>query len=99
MRPIAAILPLAVLIVAACGGPTYSASPAPSPTPTTATTAPSPSGGPVGSPSESPAAGSLTPIVVDTDLAADDILAIMVLLRDPAIDVRAITVSGTGEVH
>ena len=39
------------------------------------------------------------PIVVDTDLAADDILAIMVLLRQPGVDLRAITVSGTGEVR
>jgi inosine-uridine nucleoside N-ribohydrolase len=39
------------------------------------------------------------PIVIDTDLAPDDVLAIMVLLRQPAVDVRAITVSGTGEVR
>ena len=35
------------------------------------------------------------PIVVDTDLGADDIIALALLLRSPAVDVRAITVSGT----
>jgi inosine-uridine nucleoside N-ribohydrolase len=38
------------------------------------------------------------PIVVDTDLAPDDLVAIFLLLADPRVDVRAITVSGTGEV-
>ena len=39
------------------------------------------------------------PIVVDTDLGADDIIALALLLRSPAVDVRAITVSGTGLVR
>jgi inosine-uridine nucleoside N-ribohydrolase len=39
------------------------------------------------------------PVLIDTDMAADDIIAIAVLLRDPAVAVRAITVDGTGEVH
>ncbi len=39
------------------------------------------------------------PILIDTDLAGDDIIAIAVLLRDPAVEVRAITLAGTGEVH
>ncbi len=38
-------------------------------------------------------------MIVDTDLAADDVYALLVLLRDPAVDVRAITIAGTGEVH
>lgn len=38
-------------------------------------------------------------VVVDTDLGADDIVALAMLLRHPAVDVRAITVSGTGLVH
>ena len=37
--------------------------------------------------------------VVDTDLGADDVVALAMLLRHPAVDVRAITVSGTGLVH
>jgi len=39
------------------------------------------------------------PIVIDTDMAADDWLAILYLLQRPDVDVRAITVSGTGEAH
>jgi inosine-uridine nucleoside N-ribohydrolase len=39
------------------------------------------------------------PVVITTDMGMDDLLAIYVLLRDPAVDVRAITVDGTGLVH
>ncbi len=39
------------------------------------------------------------PVVVDTDLALDDVLAILFLLAHPDISVLAITVSGTGEAH
>ncbi|MFC7504144.1 nucleoside hydrolase [Nocardioides sp. GCM10030258] len=39
------------------------------------------------------------PVVVDTDLGADDLLALLVLLRDPAVDVRGIAISGTGLVQ
>jgi inosine-uridine nucleoside N-ribohydrolase len=42
---------------------------------------------------------SAQPVVVDTDLGSDDVIAILYLLRNPAVDVRAITVSGTGLVH
>ncbi len=38
-------------------------------------------------------------VVVDTDLGADDVLALAILLRDPSVDVRAVTVAGTGLVH
>lgn len=44
-----------------------------------------------------PAAG--TPLVIDTDLALDSVMAVLYLLGRPELDVRAITVSGTGEVH
>jgi len=44
-----------------------------------------------------PAAG--TPVVIDTDLALDSVMAVLYLLGRPELDVRAITVSGTGEVH
>jgi inosine-uridine nucleoside N-ribohydrolase len=37
--------------------------------------------------------------VVDTDMAADDWMALLYLLRRPDIAVKAITVSGTGEAH
>ena len=39
------------------------------------------------------------PIVVDTDLDADDLVALTILAGDPAVDLRAVTVSGTGIVH
>ncbi|MBF8290369.1 MAG: rihA [Chloroflexi bacterium] len=55
---------------------------------------PAPSGA---NPTSTPAAPRA--ILIDTDLGVDDILAIPVLLRDPAVDVRAITVAGTGEVR
>ena len=38
-------------------------------------------------------------MIVDTDLAGDDVLALMVLLRDPGVDVRGVTIAGTGEVR
>jgi inosine-uridine nucleoside N-ribohydrolase len=59
----------------------------------------------------SPAAGSATPagsptptpdpvpVIVDTDLDISDLVALAILVRDPAVDVRAITVEGTGLVH
>lgn len=39
------------------------------------------------------------PVIVDVDFDASDIAAIAILLRDPAVDVRAITITGTGLVH
>jgi inosine-uridine nucleoside N-ribohydrolase len=58
---------------------------------------------PVPSPGSSAAAPSAMPpslpLVIDTDMAPDDITAIASLVRDPAVDLRAITVAGTGEAH
>jgi inosine-uridine nucleoside N-ribohydrolase len=89
------LLAAAALVVAACSS---SASPVPS-----APSSASPSGGsaaPSAGGTAAPTAGAGTrPIVIDTDLAADDIFAIMVLLRDPTVDLRAITIAGTGEVR
>jgi inosine-uridine nucleoside N-ribohydrolase len=39
------------------------------------------------------------PVIVDTDMASDDIMALAYLLDDPAVSVRAITVEGTGVAH
>lgn len=69
--------------------------------------APAASPGPTGSTNPSatsvataaPSAAAALPLVIDTDMAADDLTAIASLLRDPAVDLRAITVSGTGEAH
>jgi inosine-uridine nucleoside N-ribohydrolase len=63
--------------------------------------APGPATGatPAPTPSGSLNAGEPRPIVITTDMGMDDLLAVYVLLRDPAVDVRAITVDGTGLVH
>jgi pyrimidine-specific ribonucleoside hydrolase len=42
---------------------------------------------------------SRIPIIVDADFDQSDIAAILILLRDPAVEVRAITIAGTGLVH
>ncbi|KQX64385.1 nucleoside hydrolase [Angustibacter sp. Root456] len=41
---------------------------------------------------------SARPVVVDTDLGADDVVALGLLLRRPDVDVRAVTVAATGLV-
>jgi hypothetical protein len=59
--------------------------------------------GPEASATATSASGSTAaptlPLVIDTDMAPDDITAIASLLRDPAVEIRAITVTGTGEAH
>jgi inosine-uridine nucleoside N-ribohydrolase len=51
-------------------------------------------------PSTAPALDSnAQPVIVDTDMAADDWLAILYLLQHPGVDVQAITVVGSGEAH
>lgn len=81
------LVSIVALLAAACGsgGPT----PAPSSAPGTE----APTAAPLASPT------GLTPVVVDTDLSADDTMAIPFLLREPSIDVIAVTVVGTGLVH
>ena len=39
------------------------------------------------------------PVIIDTDMAPDDWLAILYLLQRSDVDVKAITISGTGEAH
>jgi inosine-uridine nucleoside N-ribohydrolase len=39
------------------------------------------------------------PVIIDTDLAPDDWMAILYLLQRSDVEVKAITVSGTGEAH
>jgi inosine-uridine nucleoside N-ribohydrolase len=55
------------------------------------------------SPSGSPAASTspevAVPILIDTDVAPDDIAAIAFLVSSPNVEITAITVSGTGEAH
>lgn len=45
------------------------------------------------------AAGDPLPLLIDTDVAPDDLVAIAFLLASPKVDIEAITVSGTGEAH
>lgn len=64
-----------------------------------------------GTPPASPAAPSLPPapvgtptprprtIVIDTDMASDDWMAILYLLQRTDVTIKAITVTGTGEAH
>ena len=42
---------------------------------------------------------STKPIIIDTDMALDDWLAILYLLQRPEVDVLAVTVTGAGEAH
>jgi inosine-uridine nucleoside N-ribohydrolase len=44
-------------------------------------------------------AGDARPVIIDTDMAADDWMAILYLLQQSGVDVKAITVVGTGEAH
>jgi pyrimidine-specific ribonucleoside hydrolase len=46
-----------------------------------------------------PAEPTRIPVIVDTDLEQSDLAALAVLLRDPSVDLRAITIAGTGLVH
>lgn len=39
------------------------------------------------------------PLLIDTDVAPDDLVAIAFLVASPRVDIEAITVSGTGEAH
>ena len=53
---------------------------------------------PAGALGAPPKSADATPVVVDTDLGGDDLVALAFLLRHPDVDVRAITVAGAGLV-
>lgn len=59
-----------------------------------ATTAPTPTG-----PAGSQAAPAPITLLIDTDVAGDDLVALAFLLSAPHVTIAAITVSGTGEAH
>src|SRR5262245_4578039 len=103
-------LVIAIFVVGAlsgCGSTGLSGTSSPSSTgrqaqPTTAL----PSGAPTAQPSLAPTAvhttrpaGDARPLLIDTDVAPDDLVAIASLLGSPNVDIKAITVSGTGEAH
>ena len=50
-------------------------------------------------PTPTPFTGTPRPVLIDTDMAADDWLAILFALQRPDLDVLAITVTGAGEAH
>ena len=58
-----------------------------------------PSAGSPPAPQSSDPLMTRVPVIVDADFDLSDIAAILILLRDPAVDVRAITIAGTGLVH
>ena len=53
------------------------------------------SGAPMG---VAPESDEPLPVIVDTDLGADDLAALAFLLRHPGVDVRAVTIAATGLV-
>ena len=82
--PLQRALVVTVLLVTACGSSVVVPDTAPS---SSASLAPAPSReGPIR-------------LLIDSDMAADDIGAIASLLREPSIEVVGITVAGTGEAH
>jgi inosine-uridine nucleoside N-ribohydrolase len=78
---------LLVGLVAGCGAPTA----VPTPVPASPTFVTAPKSVATTDPS--------TPVVIDTDMSLDDVMAILYLLQRPDVKVKAITVSGTGHVH
>jgi inosine-uridine nucleoside N-ribohydrolase len=46
-----------------------------------------------------PFTGTVLPVIIDTDMAADDWMAILYLLNPPGVSIAAITITGTGEAH
>ena len=54
---------------------------------------------PASRPTPTPFTGTVRPVIIDTDMASDDWMAILYLLNRPDVSVEAITVTGTGEAH
>ncbi len=80
-------LTLILLLLSGCGGPQ------PSPTPTSIPTlTPIP-------PTPTRVTPGIKPVVIDTDMAVDDWMAILYLLQRTDVAIKAITVTGTGEAH
>ena len=50
-------------------------------------------------PTPIPFTGTPRPVIIDTDMATDDWLAILYLLKRPDVSLKAITVTGAGEAH
>jgi inosine-uridine nucleoside N-ribohydrolase len=91
MKRLAVAMVVASLAAACAPSPSDTAAPS---TPGATSRATAASGSTSGAPP-----GGAKRLVIDTDMAPDDIVAIASLLRDPAVEVLAITVAGTGEAH
>ncbi len=50
-------------------------------------------------PGRTDATAGAVPLLIDTDVAPDDLVALAFLVASPRVDIKAITVSGTGEAH
>jgi inosine-uridine nucleoside N-ribohydrolase len=50
-------------------------------------------------PTATPFTGAVRPVIIDTDMDANDWMAILYLLTRLDVSVAAITVTGTGEAH
>lgn len=81
-------LALTMVLPMGCGSSSPSGSPVPGATD---------GAGPSGSPTSTPA--TTAPLVIDTDLGADDLMAISYVTTQADYEIRAITVAGTGLVH
>ena len=85
-----AVLAVLAVVVGACGSagtPTGSSESAPA----------SPTAAPQATPTAPPTGPA--PTLIDTDMSSDDTMALPFLLREPSLDVLAVTVVGTGLVH
>ena len=80
-----------VLVLAACGATE-------APSAATASGAAPPSAAPSSAPATATPRGP-TPLVIDLDVDSSDTMALPFLLREPSVDVLAVTVVGTGIVH
>jgi len=49
--------------------------------------------------SQTPGESTRTPVVIDSDMGSNGVMAILYLLQRPEFSVEAITISGTGETH
>lgn len=79
------LVSLGILLLTACGTlPSFTAAPSPTATQRAGSL---------------PTTGPTKTVVIDTDMAVDDWMAILYLLQRPDVVVEAITVVGTGEAH
>jgi len=83
----------------AASSPETASAPRPSPSSAgSSTPGPSASTSPA-TPGPTGVASGAVPLLIDTDVAPDDLVAIAFLLASPGVEIKAITVSGTGEAH